>query len=341
MKAMTGIAPAADVRRTEDLIREIFAVSDRFDVLVFQAEAIALLEASARALAGPGTEAGVLVTSVYGQDFDTWFRASGASSVAVDCRAGDGVARVADARRLFARAPQTSAFAVVQGEALTGVVNAVDEMTQVATDHGAVTLVDAVSSVGSEPFTPSRWGVGVSVLGLQKALEGPAGLSFAVIDRGVWDRVEANPAAPRQSFLSLLDLKHAWIDGGRAAWPGTPNSDDIALALVALEAVASRGVATVEAAHQQAKHVARAAVEVIDGLSLPVAASDASGISTLVDVDPALGASASFLARLAEAGVTTVKAAPAEGTVRWMHYGPDSAVDRVEAVADAVRRVVG
>jgi len=57
------------------------------------------------------------------------------------------------------------------------------------------------------------------VIGPQKALAGPAGVSAVVTGPQGWARMDANPVAPRNSILSLLDWKRNWIDAGRATLP--------------------------------------------------------------------------------------------------------------------------
>jgi pyridoxamine--pyruvate transaminase len=70
--------------------------------------------------------------------------------------------------------------------------------------------------------------------------------------------MEANPAAPRGSFLSLLDWKHRWIDGGRVAFPYTPSVSDVNGVHAALEEVVQQGVDAVIATHARAARACRA-----------------------------------------------------------------------------------
>ena len=37
------------------------------------------------------------------------------------------------------------------------------------------------------------------------------------VSDAAWERIRANPAAPRASFLSMLDWKEQWIDGDRSS----------------------------------------------------------------------------------------------------------------------------
>ena len=45
------------------------------------------------------------------------------------------------------------------------------------------------------------------------------------VNDAAWERIKANPAAPRASFLSMLDWKEKWIDGN--VFPFTPSVVDM------------------------------------------------------------------------------------------------------------------
>ena len=74
---------------------------------------------------------------------------------------------------------------------------------------------------------PDDWGLDVCVAGPQKCLAGPPGMSLMTVSEDAWVAIRANPDAPRGSFLSLLDWKERWIDGGRTAFPYTPSVSDV------------------------------------------------------------------------------------------------------------------
>ena len=83
---------------------------------------------------------------------------------------------------------------------------------------------------------PDAWGVDLCVIGAQKAMGGPAGVSAVSVSERAWARMAANPRAPRRSYLSLLDWKERWIDGGRKALLHAPAQ----LEMLALEACVER-----------------------------------------------------------------------------------------------------
>lgn len=67
--------------------------------------------------------------------------------------------------------------AVVHAETSTGVKNPVDTIGRLVRDHGALYLVDTVTSLGGLPVEADRWGVDALYSGTQKCLSCPPGLS--------------------------------------------------------------------------------------------------------------------------------------------------------------------
>ncbi|HEY0188817.1 MAG TPA: aminotransferase class V-fold PLP-dependent enzyme [Cellulomonas sp.] len=334
-----------EVREAEDLVRSIFDIGPDHDVLLFQAEAVALLEAVARSLAVPGGAVGAVLTSVYGEDMALWGEASAARVRRLDLLDARRAVTVAEAEHLAGLAGPGAGHAagtlvVVQGEALTGVVNPVDAIAARLAGSGTTLLVDSVSSVGAEPFRPRQWGRAASVIGFQKAMGGPAGVSVVVLDRALWADVEANPSAPRHSFLSLLDLRERWLDAGRAELAVAPNSEEVRALNAALHRVDACGIEAVEAQHAAARDQARGIVRALDGVTLAVGDADASGIATTFTLDDPARPRAGLLAGLAAAGVTGLKTGPGEHLVRWMHYDQDALPAAVEAAGDALRAVL-
>src|SRR5271170_7077506 len=194
----------------------------RQDVVLLQGEAVLGLEAAARGIGGPGRRVLNIVTGPYGTLLGTWLGAGGAQVTSLSVPAGRAVSVTAVESAL--RAPGGyHAVAVVHAEAATGVVNPLAPIAALARQAGALLLVDAVASVGAEPLLIDEWDLDLVIIGPQKALGGPSGVSAVVVSPRGWDDLAANPAAPRDSILSLLDWRDRWLLPGRGALPVTPH----------------------------------------------------------------------------------------------------------------------
>jgi pyridoxamine--pyruvate transaminase len=139
-----------------------------------------------------------------------------------------------------------------------------------------------VSSLGGTRLEIDAWHVDVAIAGPQKCLAGPPGMSLISVSSRAWEAIESNPSAPRGSFLSLLDWKHRWIEGGRVAFPYTPSVSDMNGVHAALEEVLDEGPDAVIAIHRQAARACRAGVRAM-GLELwPKSESYAANCVTAV-----------------------------------------------------------
>ena len=97
-------------------------------------------------------------------------------------------------------------------------------MLLASTAKRVLTVVDAVAAIGAEPIAVDGWGIDVAVIGGQKALAGPAGVSAASVSDRAWRRIENNPVAPRSSTLSLLDWAEGWLRTDRSPEPRRPRN---------------------------------------------------------------------------------------------------------------------
>jgi len=81
--------------------------------------------------------------------------------------------------------------AIVHCETSTGSINPIRELAEICRCHGALLIVDAISSLGIEPLKMDVWGVGICVSASQKGLETPPGLALVAVGKEAWSRIEA------------------------------------------------------------------------------------------------------------------------------------------------------
>jgi pyridoxamine--pyruvate transaminase len=209
-------------RRTERKLAEIFLTKN--DVLLMQGEAVLGLEAAARGLVQPGTPVLNLVQGIFGKGMGYWLKDFGAELHELEVPYNDAV-DPGDVERYLDEHPEIELVALVHSETPSGTVCDLAAIGPIARAHGALTLVDCVSSLGGIPFRTDEWKLDVCVAGPQKCLGGPPGMSLMTVSEKAWGRIRANPAAPRASFLSMLDWKDQWIDGEK--FPFTPSVTEV------------------------------------------------------------------------------------------------------------------
>ncbi|WP_027761938.1 aminotransferase class V-fold PLP-dependent enzyme [Streptomyces sp. AA1529] len=238
----------------------------RCDVVAMQGEALLPLEACIRAAAPRGSTALNVVTGPYGETFGGWLRSCGAEVVTLTAPF-TGAVGADEVARALREHPETGLVSLVHAEAATGNTNPVAEIGAVVREHGALLMLDAVASVGAEPLLTDAWGVDLCVIGGQKALAGPAGVSAVSVSARAWDRIAANEGAPRGSYLSLLDWKERWLDGGRKALPHAPAQLEMLALEAAVDRVLEEGLDSSIARHRAASAATRAGVRELPALA--------------------------------------------------------------------------
>ncbi|MFJ8693371.1 pyridoxal-phosphate-dependent aminotransferase family protein [Streptomyces roseolilacinus] len=311
------------------------------DVVITQGEALLPLEGCVRSGARPGSTALNVVTGPYGQTFGGWLRDCGATVVDLEVPFHTAVT-AEDVERALAAHPETDFVSLVHAEAATGNTNPVAEIGEVVRAHGALFMLDAVASVGAEPLLPDAWGVDLCVIGAQKALGGPAGVSAVSVSGRAWERFAANPRAPRRSYLSLLDWKERWIDGGRRTLLHAPAQ----LEMLALEACLERvdaqgGLPVLTARHAAAAAATRAGAVALGGGLEPYVheAAQAAPVATTLRAPAGVNATelvAKALAADPSAPLAAGGGALAAEMVRVNHYGPAATPDAVRACLTAL-----
>ncbi|MGC9439192.1 pyridoxal-phosphate-dependent aminotransferase family protein [Streptomyces sp. WG5] len=298
------------------------------DVVIMQGEALLPLEGAIRGAAGPGTVALNVVTGPYGQTFGDWLRDCGATvhDLAVPFHTAVSAEQI---RAALAEHPEIDFVSLVHAEAATGNTNPVAEIGEVVRAHGALFYLDAVASVGAEPVLPDAWGVDLCVIGAQKAMGGPAGVSAVSVSERAWARMAANPGAPRRSYLSLLDWRERWIGGGRKALPHAPAQLEMLALEACVERIEAEGLETVTARHAAAAAATRAGVLALGGGLEPYVyeAKDAAPVATTLRTPSGVDASG-LVARALESDPALPLAAGggalAGEMIRVNHYGPQA-----------------
>ena len=249
-------------RRTERKLAELFLTKN--DVLLMQGEAVLGLEAAARSLVRPGTQVLNLVSGVFGKGMGYWLKDFGAELHEIEVAYNDAVDPESVERYLDDH-PEIELVTVVHSETPSGTLNDVSAIGPIAREHEALTLVDCVSSIGGIPLATDEWQLDLCVAGPQKCLAGPPGMSLMTVSDSAWEKIRANPGAPRSSFLSMLDWKDQWLDGEK--FPFTPSVADVHGVEAACDDILEEGLEASIARHERAALGARAGAKAM-GLEL-------------------------------------------------------------------------
>jgi aspartate aminotransferase-like enzyme len=126
--------------------------------------------------------------------------------------------------------PGVRGVTIVQSDTSSGVLNPVATVAGVAREHGALTLVDGISSVGGVPFLFDEWELDFAVTSSQKCLMSSPGLALAVVGERAWKMAE-HGGMPR-AYLDFAAI-HKIMD---RPLPETPGTTPVSLVFQLLEA---------------------------------------------------------------------------------------------------------
>ncbi|KOU55383.1 aspartate aminotransferase [Streptomyces sp. MMG1533] len=329
---------AAHFASIED--RVVRLLSTEQDVVITQGEALLPLEGAIRSTAGPGTTALNVITGPYGQTFGDWLRDCGAT--VIDLAVPFHTAVTAEQiREAFAEHPEIDFVSLVHAEAATGNTNPVAQIGEVVRRHGALFYLDAVASIGAEPVLPDAWGVDLCVIGAQKAMGGPAGVSAVSVSERAWAQMAANPRAPRRSYLALLDWKERWIDGGRKALLHAPAQLEMLALQACVERIEAAGLDAVMDRHLRAATATRAGARALGGGLEPYVYEDAEAAPVATTLRaPSDVVASELVARALESDpavpLVAGGGALAKEMIRVNHYGVDATRGAVRASLSAL-----
>ncbi|MGB6454068.1 MAG: alanine--glyoxylate aminotransferase family protein [Streptosporangiaceae bacterium] len=247
---------------TAELARQAFGTVQT--PVILHGEAVLGLEAAAASLIRRDDVVLNLVSGVYGKGYGWWARRYAAEVIEVEVPY-DSAVPADSVRTALAARPDVTVVSVVHCETPSGTMNNLDAIGPVVAEHGALLIVDAVSSFGAAHCDFAAWDADLVVVGPQKCLGGPAGLSLLHVSDAAWEHMAANPDAPRASILSILDWRDAHL--ADRPFPFTPSVSDVYALHACLEQYLSERPESVLARHRTAARAARAGARAL-GLEL-------------------------------------------------------------------------
>ncbi|GGH38549.1 pyridoxal-phosphate-dependent aminotransferase family protein [Paenibacillus segetis] len=195
--------PINEFDRLTQLLSKLLSTQE--SPVIIPGEAILGIEAIAAGISAPGRTILNIVTGPYGDIFGKWLERGGAEVIEVKV-SFDEVITVDEVATAIERY-NPCALSFVQGEAVTGGSNPTKAILELARQSNIITVIDSVSAIGAEPVLMDEWGIDFVAIGAQKALSGPNGISSVGISLRGWEFLGSNERAPRNSILSLLDLR--------------------------------------------------------------------------------------------------------------------------------------
>jgi len=209
------------------MLRQVLGTENPFTIAV-SGTGSAGMEAALVNVLEPGDTAIVCVSGVFGGRMAEVASRTGARVVKLEAAWGEvfPLERIAEA---LAREGKVKAVAIVHAETSTGAQQPLDGLASLCHEHGALLVVDTVTSLGGIPVEVDRSGIDVCYAGTQKCLSCPPGLAPLTISPRALEAVRARKHKVQSWYLDLSLLAEYWAESKRAYHHTAPISMVFAL----------------------------------------------------------------------------------------------------------------
>jgi len=284
-------------------LRQVFRTES--EVLLFGGSGTGALESAVSNLCSPGERVLVVSAGYFGERWAAIASAYGADVDHLRYAWGEAPAAEEVAARLRER--EASVVFFTHSETSTGVVADVQALAAASREAGALSAVDAISSLGAVPLETDAWGIDVVTTGSQKALMTPPGLALLSASPGAWEK-SASAKSPRYYW----DWARTSKGQGTLDPPYTPPVSLVAGLDVALGMLLDEGLDSVFDRHIRLGRACREGVKAM-GLELFSPDDDSSAVVTAVRTPEGIDSGELVLLLRDRHGVTL---APGQGELK-------------------------
>ena len=191
-----------------DMLREVYHTSNVMTMPV-SATGTGAMETACANILEPGDTMVVCRNGYFGIRLGNIAERCGARVFEVDSPWGQPV----DPQALddeLSRHSSVKAVGVVHAETSTGVLTPLPDVLDVIRRHGAISIVDAVTSLGGHDMQVDEWGVDVCYSGTQKCLGAPPGLAPITLSENAMQVVKTRETPVQSFYFNLQDLESYW-----------------------------------------------------------------------------------------------------------------------------------
>ncbi len=195
-------------------LRAVFQTENPFTIAI-SGTGSAGMEAALINLVEPNDTAIVGVNGVFGTRMADIVGRCGGTAVKIEVPWG----QVFDPQQIedaLKRAGRVKAVALVHAETSTGAHQPLEAMGKLCRRHGALLVVDAVTSLAGVPVQVDDWEIDACYSGTQKCLSCPPGLSPLTLSPRALETIKARKGKVQSWYLDLSLIADYWAEGKRA-----------------------------------------------------------------------------------------------------------------------------
>ncbi|OED82129.1 alanine--glyoxylate aminotransferase [Vibrio cyclitrophicus ZF65] len=203
----------------KQLLKYAFQTENEFTIAV-SAPGSAGMETCFVNLIEPGEKVIVCRNGVFGERMRENVVRCGGEAILVDDEWGKPVS-VEKVEQALAESPDAVAVAFVHAETSTGALSDAQAISAIARQFGALTIVDAVTSLGGVPLLVDEWQLDAVYSGSQKCLSCVPGLSPVTFSQRAVDKMKARQAPVQSWFLDQSLVLGYWSGEGKRSYHHT------------------------------------------------------------------------------------------------------------------------
>ncbi len=258
------------------------------DVLILTASGTGAMEASIVNTLSPGDKVLIVNIGAFGSRFVKIAKAYGLNVDEIKVERGKSAdPKLVEQKLKEDKKKEIKVVVFQQNETSTGVLNDVRRLAAAVADHGALSIVDAVSGLLTADLRVDEWGLDVVAAGSQKAFMVPPGLSFVSMSEKAWKAYET---AKLPKFYFDLGAAKKFAQTGETPW--TPCLT-IAFGLqVSMRMLKAEGLDNIFKRHEKLSSAVRAGVR---ALGFGLLADDSCASRAVTAVIPPAGIDAEAL----------------------------------------------
>jgi aspartate aminotransferase-like enzyme len=198
-----------------DKTRHLFQTDG--EVVIFSSSGTGGVEAAVWNLIRPGDVALVPVFGEFSNRLAETVEMAGGRAVRVKSEFGE-VPSLEQVAKAMEEQGSFKALFLVHNETSTGVAAPyVEEVSKMARDHDALSVIDAISSLGGYSIPVDKWGIDVCITGSQKCIAAPPGLALLSVSQRVVEFLKKSPPKTR-----YFEIPRYLEYGARGETPFTP-----------------------------------------------------------------------------------------------------------------------
>lgn len=156
-----------------------------------------------------GDKAIICVNGVFGERMSDVAGRYGAEVIRVEAPWGHAI-DPQDVKKALDANPDAVLVGIVHAETSTGVLQPMEEIGDLCRSHGALLLMDCVTSLGGVPVEMDKWGVEIAYSGTQKCLSCPPGLAPLSMSERAIGKMRERKGKVKSWYFDVSMIENYW-----------------------------------------------------------------------------------------------------------------------------------